>query len=113
MGRKGFYKIADAGLLEFITFESLPQQHVCKLMDKRYHYQNLKYMFECRADDISWCWVDKNRNTLDMLMMIDTLFKQQGNYTKFKPHETEIDVHCLYIRNNEPYFNQINRIKFE
>lgn len=44
--------------------------------------------------------------------MIDHIFKQCGNYTKFKPHEIEIDVYCVYIRNDEPYFNQINRSKF-
>lgn len=44
--------------------------------------------------------------------MIDCVFKQNGNYTKFKPLDIETDVHCLYIRNDEPYFTQINRKRF-
>lgn len=61
MGRRGFYKMADVGLIEFITFEFLPQHHICKLMDRKFHHLNLKYMFEVRSQDIAWCWIDNTR----------------------------------------------------
>lgn len=69
-------------------------------------------MFERRRNQIDWCWIDKVNNTPAMLEDIDMLFKEQNCYTKFKPEQDETEVHCVYVRNDEPYFNSINRERF-
>lgn len=91
----------------------LPQHHICKIPGQgKFYYLNLQYMLECRNEHIRWCWIDNMRNTPEMLEMVDNIFKEQKNYTKFKPFDFETDVYCVYIRNDEPYFNQIIRDRF-
>lgn len=110
MNRKGFYKMAEAGLADIIPFNLIPEGAICKIAGHgKFCYLNLKYMLECRNEHIRWCWIDNARNSPETLKMVDDIFKEEKNYTKFRPFGFEIDVYCVYIRNDEPYFNQITR----